>query len=281
MYPSDLTDVEWQILAPCIPAAKPGGHPRTVAIRRILNGIFYQLRGGCAWRMLPREYGPWSTVYAYFRRWRNDGTWEHIHTWLRERVRQRAGRKAVPTAAIIDSQSVKTTEQGGPHGFDGGKKINGRKRHLLVDTLGLILKVIIHPANIQDREGAKRVLLAMQAEFPSIEHVWADEGYTGKLQDWMMQQFGWTLQIIKRTPRPRGVWVFPGETVDWAAIMPPKGFEHLPRRWVVERTFAWIGRYRRLSKDYERLPATEEAWVYLAGIRTLLGRLTASTSKAA
>jgi putative transposase len=252
-----------------------------VQVRTILNGIFYILRGGCGWRLLPHEYGPWSTVYDYFRRWRLDGTWEGIHTWLRERVRHAAGRQPTPSAAIIDSQSVKTTEQGGPHGFDGGKKINGRKRHLLVDTLGLILKVVVHPANIQDREGAKLVLTAMQEAFPTVQHVWADQAYTGKLQDWMQAHFGWMLEIVERTPRPRGVWVAPGQTVDWAAILPPKGFEHLPRRWVVERTFAWIGRNRRLSKDYERLPSTEEAWVYLSGIRTLLGRLTKAAAKVA
>jgi len=281
VYPSDLSDTEWQILASLIPPARSGGRPRSVNIRQILNGILYVLRGGGAWRLLPHEYGPWSTVYDYFRRWRPDGTWERMHGWLRMRVRQHVGRNASPSAAIIDSQSVKTTEQGGPHGFDGAKKVNGRKRHLLVDTLGLILKVVVHPANVQDREGAKLVLTAMQQEFPSVEHVWADQGYTGKLQDGMQTHFGWTLAIVGRTPRPRGMWVFPGQTVDWAAILPPKGFEPLPRRWVVERTFAWIGRYRRMRKDYERLPSTSEAWVYLTGIRTLLGRLTHPTKQAA
>lgn len=158
IYPSDLTDSEWTILGPLLPPARPGGRPRTVNLRRILNGIFYLLRSGCAWRYLPREYGPWSTVFHYFRCWRLDRTWTRIPAILREQVRRQAQRETTPSAAIIDSQSVKTTEQGGPHGYDGGKKVNGRKRHLLVDTLGLLLKVVVHPANLQDRDGAKLVL---------------------------------------------------------------------------------------------------------------------------
>jgi putative transposase len=163
----------------------------------------------------------------------------------------------------------------------GAKKINGRKRHILVDTSGLLLKVIVHQAGLQDREGAKQVLMAMQTEFPTITHVWADMGYTGTLQDWMQETFGWKLTIVKRPTRPRGVWAFPDQVIDWAAMLPPKGFHPLPRRWVVERTFAWLGRNRRLSKDYERLTTTEEAWMYLAGIRLMLHRLVAPAAKAA
>ena len=158
-YPSDLTNREWQILAPLLPSAKPGGHPRTVNLRQMLNGIFYLLRSGCAWRMLPRDYGPWSTVYDYFRTWRKGGTWERIHTTLRERVRRLAGREPTKSAAIIDSQSVKTTERGGLHGYDGAKKLSGRKHQLLVDTLGLVVKGLVHPADLPDRLGARWLLL--------------------------------------------------------------------------------------------------------------------------
>jgi transposase len=270
-YPSDLSDREWAMLEPLLPPAKPGGRPRSVKLRRILNGIFYLLRTGCAWRYLPREYGPWSTVFHYFRLWRKASLWERIQEVLRERVRQALGREPTPSAAIIDSQSVKTTEQGGPHGYDGGKKVNGRKRHILVDTLGLLLTVIVHPANVQDREGAKLVLAGLHERFPRLRHLWADQAYTGPILDWIKEQLGWTVEVVERSPR-RGFVVTPDG--EFQRVKLPAIFEPLPRRWVVERTLAWTSRYRRMSKDYERLTSTSEALVYLTGIRLLLGRLT-------
>jgi transposase len=259
------------MLEPLLPPAKPGGRPRSVKLRRILNGIFYLLRTGCAWRYLPREYGPWSTVFHYFRLWRKASLWERIQAVLRERVRQALGREPTPSAAIIDSQSVKTTEQGGPHGYDGGKKVNGRKRHILVDTLGLLLTVIVHPANVQDREGAKLVLAGLHERFPRLRHLWADQAYTGPILDWIKEQLGWTVEVVERSPR-RGFVVTPDG--EFQRVKLPAIFEPLPRRWVVERTLAWTSRYRRMSKDYERLTSTSEALVYLTGIRLLLGRLT-------
>jgi transposase len=270
VYPTNLSDQEWAVLAPLLPPAKPGGRPRSVDLRHILDGIFYLLRSGCAWRLLPHEFPCYQTVYHYFRTWRLDGTWERIHTWLRERVRLRGGREPTPSAAIIDSQSVRTTEQGGPHGYDGGKKINGRKRHVLVDTLGLLLKVVVHPANLQDREGAKLVLVGLHQRFPRLRHLWTDQGYTGKLLDWIEQELGWSVEVVERSPR-RGFIVTPDHQFQ-RVVLPPQ-FETLPRRWVVERSLAWIGRNRRMSKDYEALPASSEALVYLTMIRLMLKRL--------
>ncbi len=208
IYPSDLTDSEWSILAPFLPPAKPGGRPRSSDLRRILNGIIYLLRSGCAWRYLPREYGPWSTAFHSFRRWRRDSTWARIQAVLREHVRRQSRRAPTPSAAILDSQAVKSTEQGGPHGYDGGKKVNGRKRHLLVDTLGLLLKVVVHPANLQDRDGARLVLADGGRQFPRLGHLWADQAYTGPLLDWIASELGWTVEIVERSPR-RGFQVTP------------------------------------------------------------------------
>jgi transposase len=270
LYPSDLSDREWSILAPLLPPPKPGGRPRAVDLRWMLNGLFHVLRRGCQWRLLPREYGPWSTVSGSWRAWRLDGTWERLHTALREHVRRRLGRQPTPSAAIIDSQSVKTTERGGPHGYDGGKQVNGRQRHLLVDTLGLLLKVVVHPAHGHDREGAKLVLADLLQRFPRVQHLWADHGYTGTLRDWIEAELGWTVAIVERSPH-RGFVVTADHQFQRVSV--PATFEPLPRRWVVERTIAWIGRNRRMSKDDEFLPATSEAWVYLSMVRVMLKRL--------
>ena len=258
-YASDLTDRQWQIIQKLLPPPNPRGR-RPICRRRVIDAVLYVARTGCQWRMLPANFPNWSTVYGIFWRWRNDGVWQKIHDALRERTRRQAGKKPTPTVAIIDSQSVRTAEGGLQRGYDSGKKIPGRKRHLAVDTLGLILAVVVHAADWQDQDGACWVLEKLKASFHRVKVIFGDAAYgRANLPDYVKDTFGWILQTILR---PVGV----------------KGFVVLPKRWIVERTFAWLARYRRHGKDYERTTASSEAFTYIAMI-TLMSKRLARASK--
>jgi transposase len=256
-YPCDLTDREWAVIAPLLPAARAGGrgrpalHPRRV----IVEAILYVIRTGCAWRYLPSEYPPWRTVYGYFAAWRADGTVDKVHDALRDQARAAAGRSPAPSAAVIDSQSVRAadTVARASRGWDNGKKVNGRKRHIAVDVLGLLLAVVVTPASAQDRDGARPLLWRLRASHRGIRLAWADAGYAGQLVAWAAGTLRLGIEIVRKRDA--------------------HAFEVLPRRWVVERTFAWLSKHRRCVRDYERLPEHHEAVVKWAMIALMARRL--------
>jgi len=255
MYPSDLDDEEWALVKPLLAKTSKRGRPQTQDYRVIVNAILYVVKTGCQWRQLPHDYPKWSTVVVYFYRWQRRGVWTRLLDKLRRKARKDQGKNEAPSAMIVDSQSVRTVSHGAQRGYDAGKKVKGRKRHIAVDTLGLPWAIAVHSAGIQDRTGVKLLLLRLFTRLACTLTVFADAAYTGKLAPWMKDMFGWTLEVVHKGK--------------------DKAFHVLPKRWIVERSFGWLGHYRRLSKDYEIRPAHAEAMITLAFSRMLLRRAVA------
>lgn len=249
-----MTDSQWNHIKEWIPAECQRGRPRELDMRQVVNAMFYVVRSGIQWRMMPKEYPKWSSVYYYFRKWTEMGVWQQIHDRLRAQVRQRSGRHKHATGGSIDSQSVKGTSVPGIRGYDANKKIKGRKRHLLVDTLGLVMKVTVTTADVQDRDGAQLLLSALPGTCKSLRKIWADAAYRGKLLDWVDSKFKFKLEVVSKEKDQRG-------------------FQVLPRRWVVERTFGWLSANRRLNKEYEELPETSESMIYISMLHLMLKRV--------
>lgn len=253
-YPTDLTDSQWHHIKDFFELPKRTGRPRKVEFRQIVNGVLYLVFTGCQWRFLPKEYGKWQTVYYYFARWQRDGTWRRIHDTLRARLRRKKQRHKHPSAGSLDSQSVKTTSVPSSRGFDAGKKIQGRKRHLLVDTLGLMMAVMVTTACVQDRDGLRKLLRCRGIHRKKLRKIWVDGGYRGAVIEWVKVRFRYCLEVVLRSDNLQG-------------------FVVLPKRWIVERTFAWLNNHRRLSKDYERFTKTSETMIQIVMMRLMLRRL--------
>jgi putative transposase len=254
-YSSDLTASQWNHIKEFFEKKKGRGRPQEIELRRIVNGVLFVLVSGCQWRSLPKCYPPWQSVYYHFRKWTQSGLWKQLHACLRAEMRVKSGKHKHPTAGAMDSQSVKTSAVSGEqHGFDAGKKTKGRKRHILVDTCGFLLAVLVTSASIQDRDGAKLLLRTLDGSAKKLRKIWVDGGYRGVLLEWVKLNFRFILEVVLRSD----------EMV---------GFVVLPKRWIVERTFAWLINHRRLANDYERYCQTSETFIYLAMTRLMLKRL--------